>query len=802
MDKKAIEKFDIPWKYKFLLNEPEITEASIKKSPELKKVLSIKPKTIKDRIERNIAVLSLYYARDFIRSIDPVFERAIICQFRYHAINDENKFKWYAEVVTPAHRRNANSIILDSKEYLELRYEDDLLSITGKAYGTTENGFKIRGIAVGKDAYRNFPTKKKECDVYIAFTDFVPKATAIAISNIQKGTLNEIIMPKPNLISMKKFNKELPNKLQEFVSKYPANQKLNDAQLKAVYTISQGLNKPSPFILFGPPGTGKTVTIVSSVMQLIRQDDQNRILICTPSNAAADKVALELVKEIDEDVLTYNNLLRLTAMSADYERREKKLDRIVNLDEDCYCLVSDFKPYRIVITTLSSAVRLVGEKFTHIIVDEAGQAMESELWIPIGICATKNTSVIFCGDPKQLGPVNIMNLPSKYSGFLDCPLNRYLKMSDYSNDVRLCVRLSDCFRCHGSIVHIASELFYKSRLMNSGDKTWKQKLANNSKWLNKGFSIAFIDSKKSNHIIEPNGASVGNPYEAKVVCDLLSFLNKTLAIDFDKIGIVSPYKYHTKLVKERILKIYNDKVLDMLTVDSVERFQGSEREVIIMTTARTQKLGFLACDLRLNTAITRAQRLLIVVGHRKNLERHGNWKKFIKYVQANDAVYQDLPFKTKNGGKNDIDDLAKRLDKMQINSRKTKNGNVKALVGNLAQCKETAKKVAKGVWAKKLKKGMSVKKLALGMSSANELADGIQAKTLEQGVLAAKLVQGVLSAPKPGKKAKKKKAKKNDKVEDSANQADQTAPKLSKTARKRRNRRLRKEAERRFDVDI
>jgi helicase MOV-10 len=97
-------------------------------------------------------------------------------------------------------------------------------------------------------------------------------------------------------------------------------------------------------------------------------------------------------------------------------------------------------------------------------IDESGQASEAELWIPLGRLATEDTSVILCGDPKQLGPVITLDVGKSLQSQFTSPLVRYMEMEDYKMDSRLCVQLVDCFRCPPWLTAVVSIIFYDRKL--------------------------------------------------------------------------------------------------------------------------------------------------------------------------------------------------------------------------------------------------------------------------------------------------------------------------------------------------
>ncbi|CAD5230209.1 unnamed protein product [Bursaphelenchus okinawaensis] len=633
-------KFILPEEYEFLVDLPQIDASVIQGNEKLLQVFSRVPKKLRHFVERNLAVISLNFAKDYIEFRNPIFLGAVTKRVDVYYVN-RTRPKFLVVLKLPKEQWDASYVPVAVNDFVNIERNVKLMA-TGRVYSVSDSEIEIRG------DWRcdiKLPEENDTVDLYKHLIDFVPKAVQTAIKRIKKGELNNIILPQPELGKISSFHKGHAFTLIKYVDENPELSFLNNEQLQAVYVIDKVLHKPCPFVLFGPPGTGKTVTIVTAVRQVIK-DAQHNVLICTPSNTAADRVAKELLKYVTETgPLTRRNVVRYVSPSQDFDKRDKTLDLIANVKEDGYNMKIDFTEYRIIICTLATSARLVGNYFSHLIIDEAGQANECELWIPIGCCATSASSVIFCGDPKQLGPVNMLNLPKSLSGHMECPLIRYLTLPEYSTLKQYCVQLVECFRCHKDIVSIASELFYGGNLENSGDQKWKETLCVDDNWIRRGRSILFVNVDDEQHIQDPNGSSFGNKAEAMVVFKFIKLVHAKLGVDFKNIGVVSPYKYHSKLIRELVIKKFGKQVLNDLTVDSVERFQGNEREVIIMSTARTEGNGFLFCNLRLNTAITRAQRLLIVVGNRSLLEKHRNWKRFIDFVEEKKGYCNSCPIK-------------------------------------------------------------------------------------------------------------------------------------------------------------
>jgi helicase MOV-10 len=174
----------------------------------------------------------------------------------------------------------------------------------------------------------------------------------------------------------------------------------DDQQLRTVVSVLEQPKGSVPFIIFGPPGTGKTSALVESIIQLVRRDFRVRVLACTPSNAAADL----LVERLAAAGLDSDQLYRINA----YSREED-----VPEDVQPFSVIperSKLLAFRVVLSTCSSAgmlqtLNVPFGHFSHIVADEAAQAEETLVMIPILSFSDAYTNIILAGDPNQLGPV-------------------------------------------------------------------------------------------------------------------------------------------------------------------------------------------------------------------------------------------------------------------------------------------------------------------------------------------------------------------------------------------------------------
>ncbi|XP_040405316.1 RNA helicase Mov10l1 isoform X4 [Cygnus olor] len=378
------------------------------------------------------------------------------------------------------------------------------------------------------------------------------------------------------------------------------NPTLNEQQKLAVKRIVSGECRPTPYILFGPPGTGKTVTVVEAILQIHYTLPDSRILVCAPSNAATDLICLRLHQS---NLLKPGAMVRINASCRSLEQ----IDDIVKL----YCKDGEdiWKAswFRIIITTCSSAgmfyqtgVRL--GHFTHVILDEAGQACEPESLIPIGLISEANGQIVLVGDPKQLGPV----IKSKIA--LAFGLNLSLLERLISRDMYL--RDEDAFSACGS---------YNPLL--------------------------------GNETREGHSPSWFNPTEAVQVMQYCCHLakNESTAVSVTDIGVITPYRKQVEKIRFLLRSID----LSDVKVGTVEEFQGQEHMVTILSTVRSHEgvfmedkyyLGFLSNPKRFNVAITRAKALLIVVGNPHVLVKDPCFCALLEYSLMNKAyVGCDLP---------------------------------------------------------------------------------------------------------------------------------------------------------------
>ncbi|GFW82752.1 RNA helicase Mov10l1 [Trichonephila clavipes] len=435
------------------------------------------------------------------------------------------------------------------------------------------------------------------------------------------------------------------------------NEKLNWKQKEAVLRIVECRCRPLPYIIFGPPGTGKTITLVESVLQVHENIPESRIIICTPSNSAADLVAQRI---IESNLIDTEQMVRLNS----YQRSVESIPEFIRP----YCQDKDsldsLPQYRIVISTCSTAgslytIGLCNDFFTHVFIDEAGQLMEPESDIAVGFIdsQTKGT-VVMAGDPQQLGPVLRSSHALTYGlqvSFLERLMNTALyarNEKDYREyggyNPLLVTMLEESYRSHPDILRFPSDTFYFSQVICCFPTDNSRKLTLWEELPTKGFPVIFHGIKGEENR-EQNSPSWFNPAEVVQVATYLQKLYD-FGLTPSEVGIIAPYKKQVEKIRVLLKALH----LEFCKIGSVEEFQGQERRAIIISTVRSSdqyvncdilyNLGFISNPKRLNVAITRSQELLIVVGNPHILSKDFFWHSFVRYCVVNGCYTGcDLP---------------------------------------------------------------------------------------------------------------------------------------------------------------
>lgn len=427
----------------------------------------------------------------------------------------------------------------------------------------------------------------------------------------------------------------------------------NGPQSQAVKSILNRKNFPSPYVVFGPPGTGKTSTLVEAVAQIVTLLPSSKVLVTVNSNSACDEIGERLLQYVGG-----NKMFRFYSPSF-----AKKMDRVnpklkprSNLKYNYHIQpsVQELLSYNVIIATLVNSGRLVGlgaSHFDFILIDECASSAEPYVNIPLMNAIKENrkfkASVVLLGDPKQLGQI-MRTYHSERYGFNISMMERVMKMESYQYgtdgyDPRFIVQLTDNFRSHHSILSYSNKQFYNSEL-KAKQKESVANFALDWKLLpNPKVPIIFHASWTKSEL---EGTSQYNSGDIHIVKKYVySLLNdgvngkKVLPKD---IGIISPYASQREKLKETFKM--------GVEIGTVEYFQGREKLIIIVSTVRskTASVGFLKNEKRLNVALTRAKALLIVIGNPETLGKNVFWRKFIQLCCNNKATVGKVPSWVRN----------------------------------------------------------------------------------------------------------------------------------------------------------
>lgn len=439
-------------------------------------------------------------------------------------------------------------------------------------------------------------------------------------------------------------------RLIQHTSLVPVSFMLNMEQMSSVEYIMACKGGP-PYAIHGPPGTGKTITLTETIFQLYTTRKNARILVCAPSNSAADHILAKLL--MDKTIkFQRGEIFRLNAQTRPLEDIKTEYLKYCLFDEQelvfqCPVLEHIIR-YRIILSTYTSASLLYAEgvkrgHFTHIFLDEAGQASEPETMVPLSHLYGRDTVVVLAGDPKQLGPV-IYSKNAETYGLGKSYLERLFECKFYGNgDVNYVTKLVRNYRCHPEILHLPSQLFYNGELMACKEVDTKSPMAWMELLPNKEFPVLFMGVQGVDER-EGSNPSWFNRIEASEVVEMVMKLIEK-GLTKEDIGIITPYRQQVLKIKKALETFVGPDI----KVGTVEQFQGQEKEVIVISTVRStikhndfdkiHCLGFLSNPRRFNVAITRARSLLILIGNPHIICKDKHWNKFLWYC-SNNGAYQ------------------------------------------------------------------------------------------------------------------------------------------------------------------
>lgn len=449
---------------------------------------------------------------------------------------------------------------------------------------------------------------------------------------------------------------------------------LNESQKLAVNRI---VSADHLAIIHGPPGTGKTTTIVQAVKSLLKHDDQ-KILVVAPSNTAVDllteKFAIEglnvirvgnparvsekllsatldhkmadhpemkTIKALKKQANEFKNMAHKYKRSFGKAERDQRKALFVEAHKigkevektESYIMDSLFNKAQIITATLVGAnhhtVRNL--KYHTVVIDEAGQALEPACWIPI----LKAKKVILAGDHLQLSPTIKSTVAAK-KGLSNTLLEKLVHLHPES-----VVLLNEQYRMNKDIMGYSAKVFYDDKLI-AHQSVANQLLFDDDEPIN------FIDTAGCSYDEKLDGTSTTNPEEAAfLIRHLVSLVTRLETIhtaeNFPTVAVISPYKQQIQILKtlvsgEEILAKYERKI----AVNTIDSFQGQERDVVYISLTRSnsdENIGFLADTRRMNVAMTRAKKKLVIIGDSSTLSKAKFYADFIGYTENLNAYH-------------------------------------------------------------------------------------------------------------------------------------------------------------------
>jgi len=428
------------------------------------------------------------------------------------------------------------------------------------------------------------------------------------------------------------------------------NSLLNESQNKAI----QNILCTNTTIIHGPPGTGKTTTIVEAISELITQG--KKIIVCAPTNTAVDNVALKLLSKqikccrignpIKIDAVLENNTLdglaqkdrdfklvqQLKKQAEQLRKKAFKFKRNFGKDEfiERKQLKHELKQIRIDIKKIQKEIyqnvleksdvicgtfisvlseNLKNIDFDYTFVDEAAQAIEPAIWSMSKLAP----NLVLAGDHFQLPPFVQSKKVIKLG--LDMSILEQAKMVKFPSQM-----LQMQYRMNQKIMNFSNEYFYESKLM--AHYSVKNQLLNNEDYE----PIEFIDTAGCgfDEVKNEHSNGIKNPNEANILIKRLNEIN----IDTNSVGIISPYRFQVNEIKSKCS-------FDVNTIDS---FQGQEKDLIIISLVRINdegEIGFLKDYRRMNVAMTRAKKKLIIIGDSATIGQDKFYGNLLDYIEKN-----------------------------------------------------------------------------------------------------------------------------------------------------------------------
>ena len=457
----------------------------------------------------------------------------------------------------------------------------------------------------------------------------------------------------------------------------PSVPSLNDSQNRA---LDQVIRAQDVAIVHGPPGTGKTTTLVQAIVQTVHVEQQ--VLVCAPSNAAVDLLTEKLSEEglsvvrighparVDDTNLSktidaqiaghpyYKDLKTIRRRAEEFRELGLKHKRTFGASErnqrrhllkessqlrdeaqqlEHYIVADIFAKAQVVACTLVGAANsmLKGYRFPTVFIDEAAQALEAATWIPV----LKAERVILVGDHFQLPPT-VKSFEAAQQGLSETLFEKCIQRHQQKDHPAVDTLLQTQYRMHEQIMRFSGRYFYQDALV-AHESVRQHTLAHQPPvtWLDTA-GCGFTDQ------LEAETLSTYNTEEAQLVRKHFSMMVDEVGLDYllehvTTIGIIAPYKAQVRVLTELFAEAeFLLPLQNQLTIDTVDAFQGRERDVIYISLVRSNakgEIGFLSNVRRMNVAMTRARKMLVMVGDSATLGSHPFYSELLDYINEIDA---------------------------------------------------------------------------------------------------------------------------------------------------------------------